>query len=216
MTDMTALGRKNQDADREYIPHYAWDTIVLHQTDATNKKATLQKQRLFEPGVAKKNVLKNTEFPLPEGKVFQITHMRIDHNINMDDPQTQALLENYGMLTWVIEDKKYSPMPISQFLNYNRHINGGHTLDNGTPASHVDVINQLTGKDGSFSKLPQPITLPYKGQIELEFDPGIAGAQTKEIDGALAAHFGKGVVDSQDSPVMYLKVTFLGNLLRQA
>ena len=216
MTEMSNLGRKPKDAKQEYIPHYAWDTIILNQTDATNKKATLQKHRLFEPGVAKKNVLKNTEFPLPEGKAFQITHMRIEHNINMDDPQSQALFESFGNIKWVIEDKNYSPMPISQFLSYNRHLNGGHSIDNGTPVSKVDVVNQVTGKDGSFSRLPQPITLPYKGQIELEFDPGIVGALTKEIEGAFAAHFGKGVVDSQDSPVMYMKFTFLGNLLRQA
>lgn len=68
-------------------------------------------------------------------------------------------------------------------------------------------------KPGDFTALIQPIDPPHQGTTRFQFKPGVQNMITASVE-EYGAKFGAGVVDSIDSPVFYLQIMWVGDVIR--
>lgn len=71
----------------------------------------------------------------------------------------------------------------------------------------------LLALNQKFKQLGQAIVPPHNGLIELKFDPSLVDAKTDNID-VYGQRFGNGVVDGANSPIMWVKIAYVGELIR--
>lgn len=71
----------------------------------------------------------------------------------------------------------------------------------------------LLALNQKFKQLGQAIVPPHNGLIELEFDPSLKDAKTDNIN-VYGQKFGSGIVDGADSPIMWVKIAYVGELIR--
>lgn len=79
--------------------------------------------------------------------------------------------------------------------------------DNVVENYNVLALNQ------KFKQLGNTIDPPHNGQITLAFDPVIQNKETDDIT-KFGYKFGGSLIDSNDSPVMWIKVSYVSEIIR--
>ncbi len=79
--------------------------------------------------------------------------------------------------------------------------------DNVVENYNVLALNQ------KFKQLGNTIDPPHNGYIEITFDPVIENKKTADIS-KFGDKFGGSLIDSSDSPVMWIKVSYVAELIR--
>lgn len=193
--EFDAMSQQPENAKAERVLLYGHDTIVLKQISDTDDFAVIGKELIFDRSY-KHNVLKTNSFPLESGRLAKIIGMRVSTNLKFDNAGDELAFYEYAQIKVNIEDKDYSPIPLVDLIPFNF-----------TPA------NTYVGGEQKYKKLAQAIIPPHDGKITLEFDPQLKNVKTDAVS-TNGTKFGANIVDQTDSPVYWIKISYVAELLR--
>ena len=202
------VGKRPANAVAERISVYEHDTIIF--TGATGAK--LVPVDLFTSPKKNSTILQSSHFPQGIGRALKLVGLKIEHNLRFEKSQDCQLFEAFSRFAFELDDVIYSPLHIGDFLSYNRAAYGGSEQSATVP---MKSLQTALSKGGSYTKLARPIVVPETGTFVMRFIPGadLTTAPVTAENGAVK--FGSGVVANDDPLCFFMKVTFVGELLRE-
>jgi hypothetical protein len=211
MSALETIGMPQSDSKYLAVVEQKWDTILFKGSDGAGTKQTLSRQRLFSASQKKRDELQTAKFPTETFQQYTINGFAISHNLVFDNPNDLEIFEQSYLKITLLDTHLYN-IPIKQLLNYNRISMPFTELTDTERISKSQYLSRSA--QGTIRKI-EPIIIPEKADIEIEFVPGGAGLTTALINEKTGFKWGVGIYDQENSPTMFIRIDILGTLLRQ-
>ena len=192
------ISQKGKNTMEVGVFSYKKDAIIIKGAATGDELNTVEHiipntQLFVEP--RKHSLIQNASLPLPKNNNFIATHLAIITNFN-NFMSERAFLDflNNSELFIKIDSKELEPIELFHF--------------------YVPQKASELPKLGQFVTIPVPIEFDDQSNyhVEIRTYPESKLYGINDTNGAM--YFGSGIIDSQNSPVAYLKTVFLGKLDR--